>query len=171
MSNEYGYGGGRGRGMGRGMGRGCGWGGGQGRGQERGQGLGGGRGMGGCRGMTPLAGISLNQPARDLARRLGSIAREIAGSDNPRPEPSARVPRLAPEVRDGQQGDAKIVAVIDRGRCAGCGVCVGFCPEEAIRIDDIATVDPIGCTGCGSCVEACPNGAISLSDEARCAAG
>jgi ferredoxin len=176
MSNGHGYGsgGGRGSGMGggMGMGRGCGGGGSKGRGQGMGQGCGRGRGMGRGSGTTPLGGSLLDQPAQGVARLLGSVVRGILGSDSPGTNSSARTPQLArqaprqvPHVRRVAE---KIVAVIDREQCTGCEVCIGLCPEDAIRLDDIvATVDLAKCTGCGSCIETCPNHAISLSDAKR----
>jgi formate hydrogenlyase subunit 6/NADH:ubiquinone oxidoreductase subunit I len=119
--------------------------------------------MGRLGGTTPPAGILSDQTARDLARRLGSIARGIVGSGNPGPDAPAPTPQPAHKAGDEQRDARKTAAVIDRERCTGCGVCVGLCPKDAIRIDDIvATVDVARCTGCGECIEICPNDAISL---------
>lgn len=42
-------------------------------------------------------------------------------------------------------------------KCAGCGNCVTWCPNDAISINDgRPIVDPERCTGCGVCVEVCP---------------
>jgi heterodisulfide reductase subunit A-like polyferredoxin len=54
------------------------------------------------------------------------------------------------------------VAVIDRERCLGCGVCETFCPVGAITVRNSALVNPFRCTGCGRCAEECPQGAIVL---------
>jgi len=59
------------------------------------------------------------------------------------------------------------MAVVDCERCTGCGICVGFCPAQAISVGDNATIDVTTCTGCGECVEVCPNAAITLSDQMR----
>jgi ferredoxin len=56
-----------------------------------------------------------------------------------------------------------MTAKIDEKECTGCGVCADSCPENAIKISDVAKVDAKRCTGCGSCVDACPNGAISVA--------
>jgi ferredoxin len=74
----------------------------------------------------------------------------------PVPAPADAHPRLA-------RGDGSpIVAAVDAGRCSGCGICVGVCPDEAISIDGIAVVDPALCTACSACVLNCPNQALSL---------
>ena len=56
-----------------------------------------------------------------------------------------------------------MAAVVDQGKCTGCGECVGACPLEAIAVkDDKAHVDPDTCGDCGACVDVCPVGALSL---------
>jgi electron transfer flavoprotein alpha subunit len=49
-------------------------------------------------------------------------------------------------------------------QCTGCGVCVGACPFDAIKINDegIAEIDEEKCTLCGACVDACPFDAIEM---------
>lgn len=56
------------------------------------------------------------------------------------------------------------VAVIDRRRCVGCGVCWHVCPFGAIEPDGegVAVVTPALCKGCGLCVAACRSSAPEL---------
>jgi ferredoxin len=54
------------------------------------------------------------------------------------------------------------IAFINESSCRGCGRCELVCPEEAIRIDQVAVVDTNRCRGCGLCVSECPLGAITL---------
>ena len=55
---------------------------------------------------------------------------------------------------------------VDGEKCAGCGVCEGVCPVEAIRVSDgVARVDQDRCNECQACVEACPNEAILVVIE------
>ena len=60
--------------------------------------------------------------------------------------------------------DAKGVYRLDKKECAGCLMCVGFCPEDVmVQSDDC--LEPSKCTACGICVKACPTGAIRLVEE------
>ena len=56
------------------------------------------------------------------------------------------------------------VAVINRRKCVGCGVCWTVCPYGAISPDgdSIAVVNAALCKGCGLCVAACRSGAPDL---------
>jgi ferredoxin len=55
---------------------------------------------------------------------------------------------------------------IDDEKCAGCGVCEGVCPVEAIRVSDgVARIDQDRCNECEACVETCPNEAILVVIE------
>ncbi len=49
-------------------------------------------------------------------------------------------------------------------QCTGCGVCVGACPFDAIKINDegIAEIDEEKCTLCGACIDACPFDALEM---------
>jgi ferredoxin len=63
-------------------------------------------------------------------------------------------------------------AVIDQGRCNGCGACFAACnvraialPEDAALVkksDRPALVNVSLCLGCGACVSACKRGALSM---------
>lgn len=87
-------------------------------------------------------------------------------------------------IRDG-------IAVVDREKCRGCGVCVAECPKRIIRLipydsryvvqcaspekgKTVRMYCDAGCIGCGICVKNCPSGAIALDgsiaviDPARC---
>jgi ferredoxin len=55
-----------------------------------------------------------------------------------------------------------MAAVVDSGKCTGCGACVESCPVEAISMDEKAKVDPETCVDCGACVDECPVEAISM---------
>ena len=56
-----------------------------------------------------------------------------------------------------------IRAIVDKEKCAKCGLCELNCPYVAIAInDDGAEVNEILCRGCGSCLANCPSEAITL---------
>ncbi len=55
-----------------------------------------------------------------------------------------------------------MAAVVDSEKCAGCEVCVGTCPVNAISMKDgVACVNADECIDCGACVGACPAEAIA----------
>jgi len=52
---------------------------------------------------------------------------------------------------------------VKRKKCEGCGECVEYCAQQAIRlVDDKARIDPKKCVGCGECIIVCPNQAIQI---------
>ncbi|MBQ2650581.1 MAG: electron transfer flavoprotein subunit alpha [Clostridia bacterium] len=54
----------------------------------------------------------------------------------------------------------------DLNKCVGCGLCMGSCANNAIRIEDgKAVIDQNACVLCKVCIEACPVGALSLVTE------
>jgi 2-oxoglutarate ferredoxin oxidoreductase subunit delta len=55
--------------------------------------------------------------------------------------------------------------VIKREWCKGCGICVEFCPEDALALDEMEKAHLISnekCSGCGMCELRCPDLAIEL---------
>jgi len=55
--------------------------------------------------------------------------------------------------------------VIRKGWCKGCGICVEFCPQDALSMDDMGKAIleyPEKCNGCGMCELRCPDLAIEL---------
>jgi MinD superfamily P-loop ATPase len=61
------------------------------------------------------------------------------------------------ERTDFQSGNT---AVIVRERCTECGLCREMCRWDAISAD--YRVNPIDCEGCGVCVKFCPENAIDF---------
>lgn len=67
---------------------------------------------------------------------------------------------LNPRVRENHGFQAGNCAVINRDKCTECGLCRELCRWEAVS--DSFEVDPIECEGCGVCVYFCPEDAIDF---------
>lgn len=79
----------------------------------------------------------------------------------------AAAAKAAIPMRMGYVKPEAITACVDRGLCAGCGICVGLCPYNAIELKsdngkEGSSVISALCKGCGTCAAACPSGAISM---------
>lgn len=61
----------------------------------------------------------------------------------------------------------KKIAVVDRGVCVACGVCMKTCPRGAVTVwrGCYALVDEKKCVGCGLCAKACPAGCIGIRER------
>ncbi len=59
------------------------------------------------------------------------------------------------------------IAVIDKGICVACGVCVKACPRGAVAVYHgcYAVADGAACVGCGLCGKACPTGCITILER------
>jgi len=128
------------------------------------------RGFGRCRGASGRGGMqsaarlpsSLPHDPTDAPGtiRLAHLRHKIR-------ELKLRLDRL--NAQDGRAArDARgvgIVAVVDREKCRGCGICREACPRGAVRLEAAAHIDPKRCTGCGLCIDRCPQGAIALIEN------
>jgi len=56
------------------------------------------------------------------------------------------------------------VVRINKKDCVGCFMCVGFCPENAMRQHD-EFIEPFKCVACGLCAKKCPSGAIFIAEK------
>jgi ferredoxin len=68
----------------------------------------------------------------------------------------------------GGQTRAGLPALRDPGGCTLCGLCVGSCPQGALRViestvETALTLNPSQCISCDRCVRICPEEALSLS--------
>jgi len=60
--------------------------------------------------------------------------------------------------------------LINREWCKGCGICVAFCPKEALELDDEGKAfwaHSDRCVRCGLCELRCPDLAIEVTQEAE----
>ena len=59
------------------------------------------------------------------------------------------------------------MVIVSEDRCKGCGLCVGFCPQEILQMAQgrfnvkghhpVEVTDPDACTGCTMCATICPD--------------
>jgi len=61
------------------------------------------------------------------------------------------------------------LSMIDEDACTGCGICLEWCPTDAIALNEegLAMRDESACFGCGVCARFCPEEAISLKEGLR----
>jgi len=173
MTDPVGQGGGMGLGMGggRGMGRGMGGGRGMGKGMGRGGGMGRGMGRGGGMGMGAAMGMPTGVPPSsppavfpqgteaqmNPAQELFALKQQAELLEQQKQQLNRRITQL--------KSGRKAVAVVDSGKCAGCGICADVCPAGAIEVNEQAVVNDEACTGCAVCVSECPNEAIILAQK------
>jgi MinD superfamily P-loop ATPase len=67
---------------------------------------------------------------------------------------------LRPEIKHEELFKGGHYAVIDKQRCIQCGECQKLCRFDAISEE--FEIDPIDCEGCGVCVHFCPEEAIDF---------
>lgn len=61
--------------------------------------------------------------------------------------------------------DKSGVVRINKKLCVGCFMCVGFCPELAMKMHG-DLLEPFKCIACGQCAKVCPTQAIFISQKA-----
>ncbi|HKM09434.1 MAG TPA: 4Fe-4S binding protein [Candidatus Methanomethylophilaceae archaeon] len=50
---------------------------------------------------------------------------------------------------------------INKEECTSCGACIDVCPQDAIKMEDVAIIDQDSCVECGACIDECPQDAIT----------
>ena len=64
--------------------------------------------------------------------------------------------------------EEKILIDINREWCKGCGICVSFCPEKVLGLDEeekAIVINPEKCVFCNMCELRCPDMAITVIKE------
>lgn len=59
--------------------------------------------------------------------------------------------------------DARGIVRLDRNRCVGCLMCVGYCLEEAMFYHRDSH-EPFKCIACGICTKVCPTSALKIEE-------
>jgi len=69
---------------------------------------------------------------------------------------------------------AKVKVKVLAEFCKGCGLCVSFCPRNALHLCEevndrgvhiVLVRDDVECTGCGNCATMCPDAAIVIEER------
>lgn len=58
---------------------------------------------------------------------------------------------------------SSVTPFLRKDKCTACGICIEYCPEDAITVDNLARIDSSKCIGCGECLGICPTGAWRIS--------
>ena len=75
--------------------------------------------------------------------------------------------------REGKLSQHSNISPRIKGKtCKGCGLCISWCPQEAISLEttesppgkkrSIAIIDAETCIGCGECILTCPTGSVEI---------
>ncbi len=61
------------------------------------------------------------------------------------------------------------ILVLNPDWCKGCGICVAFCPKEALEIvqEKASLKEDNQCILCGLCEQRCPDYAIFIDDTEK----
>jgi ferredoxin len=107
---------------------------------------------------------------RTAAEGIAPQKRVVAELHRQAPPPATRawlLSDLSELAKETGAGPARLPASLPLGAvsvgsdCDACGLCVRYCPHEALTLDGSRLeVDGTRCTGCGLCAEACPPAAL-----------
>ena len=54
---------------------------------------------------------------------------------------------------------------VNENRCVGCGLCVYFCPRDALKAWGLSRIDREACNDCLVCLDYCPVDALEIREE------
>jgi len=109
-------------------------------------------------------GVGKSMVSSSLAIYLSKQNKEIVATDC-----DVDAPNLAVWLNETGSWDkseeiqTSDVAVIDKDKCTGCGICEAKCVFKAVEVEDgKAKVSPFTCEGCSRCAVNCPENAITI---------
>lgn len=56
------------------------------------------------------------------------------------------------------------MVIVSEKECVGCGICVCFCPVDALGGFGVIQIDHEECIECLDCIESCPVGALEVKE-------
>ena len=56
------------------------------------------------------------------------------------------------------------MVIIDEKKCVGCGICIHFCPVDALEGWVVIEINREKCTDCLDCVGTCPVDALEVKE-------
>jgi 2-oxoglutarate ferredoxin oxidoreductase subunit delta len=72
---------------------------------------------------------------------------------------------------------SRTLITLDTDRCKGCGLCVAFCPENILNLDEkhhnvkgyhpVYISDSSACKGCCDCAQICPDSVFTMISKTR----
>ncbi|MFP3869845.1 MAG: ferredoxin family protein [Syntrophobacteria bacterium] len=90
-----------------------------------------------------------------------------ARADKAKPAAESAVDK---EPAQAEDQEPRFDVEIYRDWCKGCGICVAFCPQEVLGMNEMGqpeVIRPEACTGCGWCELRCPDFAISIRKKKK----
>ena len=107
-------------------------------------------------------GLPVGETRLDRIRIVGDPAGDLRVTDF-RPPAAGRLLFLPDALASLARRLVTVKPVIDRAACRACGVCVGSCPAQAMKmVDGHVRIDDTLCIRCFCCQELCPHGAVRV---------
>lgn len=119
----------------------------------------------------------MKKPRPESRARAGGAAKEAPDKPGSGAFSIAGVITEAGSAAKNRTGEWRTFRpLVDLAKCTGCGICIKFCPDNALRLVDTPdgkkiVVDYEHCKGCMICLAECPFKAYASERESRAGAG